>query len=173
MNCENYSELITGYVDGELMDAEVALLLSHLNDCTRCYKYFEDINGVKDLLKRYAATKVLSPSLGFSQKIMRSVQRGIPNSRKKIFWRFSLQPSITWVAAAMIVVMLFAGILYLRTSVQKPSESTYYAGTISLPSGNAENADFNNIEDYLYQHAMEVSRTPLTDNTVFVGYMDR
>jgi len=174
MYCEDYSELITGYLDGELTETEVAQLAGHLNVCTRCYRCLEDIGHLKGLLKQYASTKVLSPSLRFSRKVLRGIQKETTGARKKISWRTLARPLTAWVAAAaMLLLTLFAGILYSWMEAPKSPPPSYYAGTISPQADKLEGEDFDNIEDYLYQHAMEVSRTSLTDNTVFVGYLSR
>jgi anti-sigma factor RsiW len=211
MHCEDYSELIVGYVDGELADAEVVLLTNHVSDCKRCCKSLQDINDLKSLLQQYAATRVLPPSLGFSRKVMQDVQKEAPILRRRVFWWVYRQPGTTWIAAATILLALLAGFLYLqiqaqksspyeaRSDQQKPIEladsSRSYRITISskkpssevagpslssysqnylipLPSQvGPEKTDLNNIKDYVYQHAMGGSRTPLTDNTVLVDYI--
>lgn len=188
MNCEEYFELITGYADGELRDAEVVLLTDHLNACARCHQHLKEVNALKNLLRQYAAMKAQVPSLGFSQKIMQSVQKEIPGSRKKVLLWLSKHSFPVWATAAVLFLIFLAGIFYFQqTGAQRPSKDTYYsevkpkaqqdryleAKLDPPPAHELGNTDFNNIDDYLYQHAMEGLRTPLTDNTVFVGYMNR
>ncbi|HWP47546.1 MAG TPA: zf-HC2 domain-containing protein [Candidatus Limnocylindrales bacterium] len=189
MNCEEYFELITGYADGELREAEVVLLTQHLTACAKCHQHLKEISALKNLLKQYAATKALVPSLGFSQKILQSVHKEIPVFGKKGLSWTSKYPLSVWATAAVLFLILLAGIFYFQQmGVQEPSKNTYYvemkpktqkniyyveAKLDSPPAHESGNTDFNNIDDYLYQHAMEGLRTPLTDNTVFVGYMNR
>lgn len=54
MTCDAYRILITGYIDDELSDADMAALKAHLRACEPCVQHLKRQEALRITLKRYA-----------------------------------------------------------------------------------------------------------------------
>lgn len=50
MSCQDYRQLMTGYIDGELSDAQRRELESHLRDCEACARELGEFVAIKENL---------------------------------------------------------------------------------------------------------------------------
>jgi len=50
MSCEEYSQLLTGYIDGELTSEQRDRVEAHLKDCETCKRTFDEFVAMKEQL---------------------------------------------------------------------------------------------------------------------------
>ena len=107
-DCEEYFDLISAYIDGELPDGEKDGLLSHLASCERCRAVYDTLSSVSDELRE----NMEEPPEGLLENVMAAVrsESGYPlagasgNQKKRravIFRRAAL-------AAACLAVVILA-----------------------------------------------------------------
>lgn len=51
-NCQQFSELITGYLDGELTQQDSQRVSLHLQSCETCKSSFEELQAMQKLIKQ-------------------------------------------------------------------------------------------------------------------------
>jgi|GEM_PF-1748800 len=96
MNCFEYQELISGYLDDELSKEELKVLLVHLEACQRCKKNVTDLILQKEkLVSLRAIPSGPIPDLNFAQRVIEKItQKDHDPTTKKSF--FNLSQFINW-----------------------------------------------------------------------------
>lgn len=86
MNHDEYKELLSAFLDGELTDADRADVLAHLETCEACRTYFAELNALRDALGDLADVDVPE---GFSDGVLaRLHEENMPKPAKKAgVWR--------------------------------------------------------------------------------------
>ena len=73
--CEEFRELISGFLDDALSPEERVELMAHLADCPQCKAYFDDLLGIHEAI---AEEEIHAPQ-GFAQSVM----AGLPDQEAK------------------------------------------------------------------------------------------
>ncbi|WAC07129.1 MAG: zf-HC2 domain-containing protein [Thermodesulfobacteriota bacterium] len=96
MNCIEYQELISGYLDDGLSKKELKVLLFHLEGCQCCKKNLTDLILQKEkLLSLQAIPSGPIPDLNFAQRIIEKItQEDHDPTTKK--YSFNLSQFINW-----------------------------------------------------------------------------
>lgn len=113
--CKENIEKISAFVDRELEPSECALLEQHLASCEMCREVLRATRRGKELMREsYSARKAPAHLLKrIRADIKEEVRRETERDRVPFFRRF-FAPGPAW-AAISLVLVLFAGTLYLRT----------------------------------------------------------
>jgi hypothetical protein len=96
MNCIEYQELISGYLDDGLSKEELKGLLVHLEACQRCKKNLTDLILQKEkLLSLRAIPSGPIPDLNFAQRVIENITQEDhdPTIKKS---PFNLSQFINW-----------------------------------------------------------------------------
>jgi len=109
MNCEEFSDLLTAYVDRELSAAEETLVKKHLDECASCAQEVEEI--------REFAREMHNASVPFRQATSR-IEQAVHNQilerpRPVLRMRWLLQPA--WIGLVAICTLVI-GYWFLRPS---------------------------------------------------------
>jgi len=94
MHCSEWEQRISEYIDGELPEADAALVERHLLECEHCARFFREVKSAGD---RVAAAFDMPRvcAVGFADRVMRSIQQ--PRRRRRL-------PYILAALAASIMV---------------------------------------------------------------------
>lgn len=100
-HCEEYSELISAFIDNEISDAEAESLKAHLATCRDCRAYLIYLEKIHT---EAAALAVDVPD-GFSARVMNSIAASEKAQKRFALSRFKF----TAIAAAIILLVFAAG----------------------------------------------------------------
>lgn len=99
MNCEEYTDLISGHLDGQNSQAEEQALQAHLEACPHCRALLNDLEQTDRLL-----AEVPAPPANLTAEIMKKVRA--KKHRKKPLYRYFL-PAATLATAAVLALAVF------------------------------------------------------------------
>ena len=102
MNCDEVSELLAAYTDGELEGEELRAVRQHLEECDHCRKLLEELRVADALLDRCPS---LSASDGFVDRVMESARCGgrLPRTRDA---RILSLRRLSYAAAAAVLIVI-------------------------------------------------------------------
>lgn len=120
MNCGNYQNLISSYLDGEL-DAETwRSIESHLGECDECTKVYSDFSTILEFCDETFATDAEPPnSHALWCRINNIIESEIPQAKTEEipaepsfgFWNSSLNLSAGQIASAVACIALVSSLL--------------------------------------------------------------
>ncbi len=120
MEKEKLESLLIDYIDGNLSDAERAMVEKELEQTESTAKLYSQLKEVMDLMAN-SKTKIPGISLkqNFEKALQEEIERGKTTTGKQIFF----QPWVLRVAAAVVLVMLGVGIgNWINTTRQRDQE---------------------------------------------------
>ena len=142
-SCEQYQELISRLVDGEISRDEREALMEHMNSCSRCNAMYAVFLDLSDLLSQ--EEKPLPE--GLHENIMAGVRRSAVIKKNRRLRRFGLSTALS--AAACAVLVLFAATGF---NPSKRAESVSVRGqeaAVQLaPAPAADTAPVNSAAEY-------------------------
>jgi len=119
--CEEFQELVSAYVDGELGDGETAEMFFHLGSCRECRTFMTSVMQLQSFLH------VNEPPAAHTA----------PASKPPI-WKRTF--GISFPAAAAVVLTILSGTLFIVREANGPatvdSTQTEYVYVTSLPEVN-------------------------------------
>src|ERR1044072_5645889 len=98
MSCDDYIELLTGFVDEELSPAEETLVKKHLAECTACTKEVEEIREFNRQMHNETVSFRQATSR-IESAVLREIQEKPAPSKLRRF----LQPA--WIGAALLILL--------------------------------------------------------------------
>jgi hypothetical protein len=115
LNCEQFSDRLADYLEGDLPQAVRAAMESHADACASCAALLADITALRD---GAAALPALQPSrdlwAGIAERIdARVLPLEVPLARRSIMHRAWMRPAV----AAAALVLVTAGITHVLTRV--------------------------------------------------------
>jgi len=130
--CEQWSELLSAWVDGELRESERKALEEHLQNCQSCRQAEREL---RELKRKLEAIPVPPPEPEMWSRVLRHVRHHAQRRR-----RFVVVKSPTWLAVAASFLLLFGAIAFLwqRSNFSRSDEPSlniivgYHADTVSL-----------------------------------------
>lgn len=99
MNCEEYTDLFSGHLDGQNSQAEEQALQAHLDVCPRCRALLNELEQTDRLV-----AEVPAPPENLTAAIMTKVR--VKKRRKKPLYRYFL-PAATLASAAILALAVF------------------------------------------------------------------
>jgi len=140
INHHRSSQLLSAYLDGELLPAEAAAVQDHLLECAPCRAAYEGLRITKDLLGQLP---VAEPPAEFWAAVRRP-----PPSRagaRISWWTPALQRSVLGGLAAALIVLALALVPMIKGTVDR-----LHAAEIG-------------VDLYVREHALQMSTEPLAD----------
>ena len=140
INHHRSSQLLSAYLDGELLPAEAAAVQDHLLECAPCRAAYEGLRITKDLLGQLP---VAEPPAEFWVAVRRP-----PPTRAVApvaWWTPTLQRGLLGGVAAALVVLALALIPMIKGTVDR-----LHAAEIG-------------VDLYVREHALQMSTEPLAD----------
>ena len=154
-SCEQYQELISRLVDGEISRDEREALMEHMNSCSRCNAMYAVFLDLSDLLSQ--EEKPLPE--GLHENIMAGVRRSAIIRKNRRLRKFGLSTALS--AAACAVLVLFAATGF---NPSKRAESVSVRGqeaAVQLaPAPAADTAPVNSAAEYAQYAVPAVSGAP-------------
>lgn len=99
MNCEEYTNLLSGHLDGQNTQAEEQALQAHLDECPQCRALLNELERNDRLL-----SEVPAPPEALTAEIMKKVRA--KKRRKKPLYRYFL-PAASLATAAILALAVF------------------------------------------------------------------
>lgn len=112
MNCTDFEKLFALDVEGDLPGPQLGKLREHLQACTRCHEFVQELNASQALLRGLAEEAVDEDAL---EEIRRRVRIGLAAEAERpafLAWR--------WALGTGMVAALILGGLILRPLIRKP-----------------------------------------------------
>ena len=130
--CEEFQEMVSAYVDGELADAETSKLFFHLGECKECRTFMKSVLQLRTALRENELPIQTQSS-----------------SAKISVWKRKLAVSYP-VAAVMALTILVFGFFFLQQVSQQPviveKVQTEYVYMISFPAVYAQIAPSSDVK---------------------------
>ena len=107
MNHKKMQQLISAYADGYANESQRATVLSHLETCSECRNFLEEIKQLKSEIRTTADVHLHHT---FSAKVMASIQK---DEKGEMPW-MGVEPSArnTVFALAVLVLIMFAATMF-------------------------------------------------------------
>jgi predicted anti-sigma-YlaC factor YlaD len=109
MDCEKYKKWISQEIDQELEEKEAELLRKHLDTCSECTAFRDDLYTLR---KFFAEDPAPSPSLDLEQRVVKAFRANKNVLRNHEIWVFAKRMA----AAALILVALTLGLFIGSTA---------------------------------------------------------
>ena len=139
INHHRAGQLLSAYLDGELLPREAVEVQEHLLECSACRKAYERLRETKDLLGQLP---VAEPPAEFWTAIR--VPRPLP-MHGRFLWRPGVRRRTAWGIAAALLVLAIA-----LAPVVKGTVDRLHAAEIG-------------VDLYVRDHALQMSGEPLVD----------
>lgn len=139
MNHHRVGQLLSAYLDGELLSADAAAVQEHLIDCPACREAYADLRAAKGLL---GALPLAEPPAEFWTAVRDIGARRDPWRAR---WRLFLPRRPAWVLAAALIVLVLAAFPVVKGTVDR-----LHASEIG-------------VDLYVGEHARHMNMEPLTD----------
>lgn len=143
INHHRAGQLLSSYLDGELLPGEATAVQEHLLECAACRGAFERLRATKGLL---GELPVAEPPVEFWSTVREPGSHGLPLSARLPWLRPVARRRVAWVAAAAVVVVL----ALVLTPVIKGTVDRLHAAEIG-------------VDLYVREHALGMGIEPLAD----------
>jgi hypothetical protein len=136
MKCDDCLNLLTEYIDGEVVEHEAAQVRAHLIKCVDCTSEFEMLTAEQEIYARYDRELNISPSMWNAIEARTTAEhRPGPKSslRASLAGLFAI-PRFRFAFSGAMAVLLIAvvvGVMYLR---MQPQQQSLIAGGGNTPS---------------------------------------
>lgn len=138
MNHENYKELLSAFLDGELSEAERADVLAHLGTCEACRTYFAELTAMHDA---FGDMEDIDAPEGFAEGVLARLHEEAAESawtpqepKRRVMWR-------RWAGfAACAAIVLLAGSMwrFTRMGMGVSSDNSSPSAFSGAPASSAE-----------------------------------
>lgn len=173
--CDDFKDLLSGFLDNHLNRREVILLEEHLKICLDCQEELKELESLKTLFQHHINSRPYpKASPHFADQVLESLKQEkkkkvlLPNSRLSSFYLGKIREYLTienkWRTAASVLLFLLTigASVYLYFGENNQNKLAYdlkasTAETVSLHSRN-------NLEDYLEEYALRSAQYPLAAN---------
>jgi anti-sigma factor RsiW len=131
MNCDDYRQFLSAFVDGELGNAESRQLYQHLGACDECWKHYRRIGRLREVL---AAESSAQGAHTESRRLKRPARSFLwidqPPERQWLKQRLTVSPASFLLSSfvAFLVGMLLMLMLSSRNSATGPGLDDQWSG---------------------------------------------
>lgn len=146
MKCDDCFNLLTEYIDGELVEDQAEQISAHLISCAQCSNDFEALTSEQEIYARYDRELSISPSMwNVIEARIAAEHRPVQKSS----WRASLAglfaiPRFRFAfsgAMAVVIISVVVGVMYLRTQPQPVPQLVAKNARPIVPPGNGTNGE--------------------------------
>ena len=130
MNCRKFQEQISLHLDGKLSSAQVAELMKHIDNCSDCKQFYNDLAKIKKILSAPKPKINISPN--FTDSIMQSIYKLPAKKNDNNIVYINIRKY--FMMAASFIFVLFASIFFVtqqpKSNLNSPifdSESIFEA----------------------------------------------
>lgn len=143
VKCDKIRELLSAYMDGELLEKEAAEVRRHLTECLNCEKALLELNKIRQMVKELPQLK--APA-GFAKMVRDGIEQGAKSEEpitRSIFWkyrpaflrdsasfRWTIRGLATAAAAFLVVYVGVVLISHKNEQVETPSKSINKSGDL-------------------------------------------
>jgi hypothetical protein len=139
MKCNDCLNLLTEYIDGEVIETEAERISAHLITCAGCTKEFELLTAEQELFARYDRELEIAPAMWSAIQARTAVEDKSVSSRSKFNLRLLLaglfatpRSGLAFSGAlAVLIAAVVIGVMYLRMQPQLPGTGTEVARTVN------------------------------------------
>lgn len=131
MNCDDFQENASRFMDGVLDASGQARLFAHLSTCSDCRSFLQSSVRVREAIGKDPTTLPAGiDEVFFEQLSSRHVLREMPQHRPPSLWRREVRFPFAIAAAAVLVVAMASvllSLLFLRSSANGPTLESVFA----------------------------------------------
>ena len=121
MNCKDFLELISLYIDSEIDDIQKKEFEKHLNDCKKCRTEYENVLSVVSMLKDLPDEELPENFCSdLHDKLLKETEN--QGSRKILFFRSNAFKAVSTVAAGILVVFLVKHLFFYDTQIMTKND---------------------------------------------------
>lgn len=106
MSCQNCSEAMMRFFDGNLNDIETAQMKQHLKTCQKCSDEFESLNSILCVLE---TDSIIEPPQDFEEQVMAKINGLEPESKKNFRVLVYGIPIVLVISLSMLITARFMG----------------------------------------------------------------
>ena len=139
MNCKNFQEQISSYLDNKLSLEEAKDLMKHLESCSDCKQLHNDLIKVKKIL---SSTPKITVSNNFTDSVMSQIYK-IQHKKKDNIVHFSIKKYFA--IAASFLFILSASVFFVMQQTKSNINS-------SVIDSEAIFETYDNQFDYIYEN---------------------
>jgi len=144
-NCEDFRELLIGFVDEELSPAEETLLKKHLTECAACTKEVEEIREFNRQMHNETVSFRQATSRIESAVLNKIQDKPAPSKLKRF-----LQP--LWIGATLVILLAFAYQLLQKQNDQKQLMAWGVAHFALVDQVHAVNGNAETVREWFQTH---------------------
>ena len=161
--CDQVVREISNYLDDEVESGLRADIEQHLRGCTHCTAV---LDGMRNVVQLYADERMLEVPLGFSHRMHRRLEEGMPGSRRSF---------LGWMVAAAAAVLVVGGFEVANSSVSsRPLRSEHARPAGRIPPEMmvvvSEDGRKFHLANCTYIHATSKKQTMSAGDAIQAGY---
>jgi len=131
--CAEFDELADELAVGGVVEPDRSRLFAHAATCTRCGTLLDDLSSVSDRVLLLAPE--IDPPAGFESRAITAMTRGATPAARRGSARRHRTPLVALAVAALVAVVLGAGVLVDRATRPSPSSRSDRQGRLVSASG--------------------------------------
>ncbi|HLC27288.1 MAG TPA: zf-HC2 domain-containing protein [bacterium] len=159
MDCRQYSELLTAFVDDEISATELVRLHEHLKGCPPCARRIESLKTLQEMFREeILSLEPMVPRPGFSRKILAGIAAPTEIRTAPRSFRRSLRSYASYASLAAAAVLLF---LFWFLGKGEPPR-LLPVDQIKTQEAQLLNSVESSIPDDLDEHILAASQNPMS-----------
>ena len=162
MDCQQYSELLTAFIDDEINAAELVRLHEHLKECSSCARRIESLKTLQEMFREeILSLEPMVPRPGFSRKILAGIEAPAEHRTAPRFFRRSMRSYASYASLAAAAVLLF--LFWFLAKGETPR--LLPVDQIKTQEAQLLNSLESNVPDDLDEHILAVFQDPMSTSS--------
>ena len=164
--CEEFEALLDLYVDGELEVADMIRVQEHLDRCSACRAYVDELLAIRAAFPEIEDTSVPE---GFAEGVMAAIAASAPKAKQRSTpWKKILVPMAACLAVVVMVLPMSRLMNNARKEAAAPAEAPAAAPAAALESFVADTAAEEDVPAELVMDAP--AEAPMPEEAMDVHY---
>ena len=164
--CEEFEALLDLYVDGELEVADMIRVQEHLDCCSACRAYVDELLAIRAAFPEIEDTSVPE---GFAEGVMAAIAASAPKAKKRSTpWKKILVPMAACLAVVVMVLPMSGLMNNARKEAAAPAEAPAAAPAAALESFVADTAAEEDVPAEMVMDAP--AEAPMPEEAMDVHY---
>lgn len=159
MKCQQYSELLTAFIDDEITGPEMVRLHEHLQGCPSCARRIESLKSLQEMFREeILSLEPVAPPAGFSRKILAGIATPSEAQGKPRPFRRNMRAFATYTSLIAAAVLLF--LFWFLGKGENPR--LLPVDKIKVQEAQLLGSGESGIPDDLDEHILAASQNPMS-----------